>query len=85
MTGRIGPDEKLVTLTEATRHLPKVNGKKPAVCTLWRWCRKALREQYLEHVRVGRKICASHQALTRFFAELSALTDRALPQASRIP
>ena len=32
---RIGPDEQLITLTEATRHLPKVDGKKPAVCTLW--------------------------------------------------
>jgi hypothetical protein len=36
----IGQDEELITLTEATRHLPKVDGKKVPVCTLWRWCRK---------------------------------------------
>ncbi len=35
--------EQVVTLTEATRILPRVNGKGPAICTLWRWCRKGLR------------------------------------------
>jgi len=40
---RIGTDEDLITLTEAAKCLPKVNGKKPAVCTLWRWCRRGLR------------------------------------------
>ena len=52
---QVGPDEKLITLTEATRHLPKVDGKKVSVCTLWRWCRKGLRGAFLEYVRVGRK------------------------------
>ncbi|MGB2821990.1 MAG: DUF1580 domain-containing protein [Phycisphaerae bacterium] len=50
--GRISPDEKLITLTEAARHLPKVDGKKVSVCTLWRWCRKGLRGAFLEYVRV---------------------------------
>jgi hypothetical protein len=35
--GRIGPHEELITLTEATRHLPKVDGKKVSIRTLWRW------------------------------------------------
>ena len=51
---RIGPDEQLISLTEATRHLPRVDGKKVCVCTLWRWCRLGLRGVFLEYVRVGR-------------------------------
>ena len=74
---RIGVDEELISLTEATKCLPRVDGKKPAVCTLWRWCRKGLRGQFLEYVRVGRKICTTREALLRFFANL-ALADRQL-------
>jgi hypothetical protein len=76
---RISPDERLITLTEATKILPKVNGKKPAVCTLWRWCRKGLRGQYLEYVRVGRKICTTREALLRFFTELAEIDERIEP------
>ena len=32
--GQISPSEELITLTEATRHLPKVEGKKVPVCIL---------------------------------------------------
>jgi len=74
--GRISPDEKLITLTEATRHLPKVDGKKVSVCTLWRWCRKGLRGAFLEYVRVGRKICTTREAMLRFFTELAELDER---------
>ncbi len=76
---RIGPDERLITLTEAAKLLPKVNGKKPAICTLWRWCRKGLRGQFLEYVRVGRKICTTREALLRFFTELAEIDERIEP------
>ncbi len=77
---RIGPDEQLITLTEATKALPTVNGKRPAICTLWRWCRKGLRGVFLaEYVRVGREtrlrrgfggqVCTTREALLRFFSE----------------
>jgi len=75
----IGSDEELITLTEATRRLPKVDGKKVSVCTLWRWCRKGLRGVFLEYVRVGRRICTTRQALLRFFSELADLDDRFQP------
>ena len=76
---RIGHEEELITLTEATRHLPKVDGKKVAVCTLWRWCRKGLRGVYLEYVRVGRRICTTRQALLRFFTDLAEIDERIEP------
>ena len=49
----IGCDEQLITLTEATNLLPRIDGKKVAVCTLWRWCRQGLRPVRLENVRIG--------------------------------
>jgi len=78
---RIGADEQLITLTEATKLLPEVDGKKPAVCTLWRWCRKGLRGMFLEYVRVGRKICTTREALLRFFTDLAELDEQAPPSA----
>lgn len=62
--------ENLLSLTEAAKVLPKVNGRKPAVSTLWRWCRKGLRGVRLDYLRIGRNIVTSPQALHRFFAEL---------------
>lgn len=64
--------ETLLSLTEATKALPKVNGKRPAIATLWRWCRKGLRGVQLEYVRMGRSIATSREALNRFFNALAA-------------
>ena len=75
----IGPDERLITLSEAAKLLPRVNGKRPAICTLWRWCRKGLRGVFLEYVRVGRKICTTREALLRFFTDLAKIDERIEP------
>ena len=63
--------ETVVSLTEATKILPKINGKRPAISTLWRWCRKGLRGTQLEYVRIGRNIATSREALNRFFTALA--------------
>jgi excisionase family DNA binding protein len=73
---RIGADEPLVTLTEASHWLPRIDGRKIAVATLWRWCRKGLRGVRLEYVRVGRRICTTHGALLHFFHALSSLDEQ---------
>lgn len=70
--------ETIVGLTEATKILPKVNGKRPAISTLQRWCPKGLRGVQLEYIRVGRGIATSREALNRFF---SALADVDKPPA----
>jgi len=82
---RISPNEELITLTEAAKHLPKVDGKKVAVCTLWRWCRVGLRGMFLEYVRVGRKICTTREALLRFFTDLADLDDFVSPDTRSQP
>lgn len=79
---QIAADGRLVTLTEASSWLPRIDGRKVAVATLWRWCRKGLRGVHLEYVRVGRRICTSHVALLRFFGALSSL-DEQTPQPDR--
>jgi len=63
--------EQIVSLTEATKILPKVNGKRPAISTLWRWCRKGLGGVQLEYIRMGRNIATSQEALNRFFIALA--------------
>jgi len=65
--------ETLVTLSEAARLLPRINGKKIAASTLWRWCRKGLRGVNLEYLRVGSKVATTSDALQRFFAALAQL------------
>ena len=72
--------EDVVSLTEATKVIPKLNGKRPSVCTLWRWCRKGLHGVSLEYIRVGRNIATSRQALDRFF---NALAPRRTSRSSR--
>ena len=62
--------EELMTLTEAAKLLPRVNGRRVAVSTLWRWCRKGLRGVHLEYLRMGRNIVTSRAALYRFFTGL---------------
>jgi hypothetical protein len=62
--GRISPEEKLITLTEATRHLPKVHGKKVSVCTLGIFERAlepfpAALETYRELLRRGARAAAA--------------------------
>ena len=74
--------EEVMSLTEATKVLPKVSGKRPAISTLWRWCRKGLRGVHLEYVRVGRNIATSRQAMGRFFVAL-AENDPPLPGPSQ--
>jgi len=72
-------DESLITLTEAARLLPRMNGKRIAVSTLWRWATAGVRGVRLETRRLGRRILTSAEALERFTAALAELP----PESSR--
>ncbi|HUT58122.1 MAG TPA: DUF1580 domain-containing protein [Phycisphaerae bacterium] len=76
---RSGSDAELITLAEAARHLPRIDGRKVSVCTLWRWARRGLRGARLEYVRVGRRVCTTREALMRFFTNLAELDERVPP------
>ena len=78
-TRRIGPDEELLSLAEAARRLPRIDGKKIAIPTIWRWCRRGLRGVRLQYTRVGRRICVSPAALSTFFGQLAEMDERVPP------
>ena len=73
-------NEEVMSLAEAAKSLPRVNGRRPSLSTLWRWCRKGLKGVRLDYLRVGRKIVTSREAMNRFFAAL-AQADPHLPDA----
>ena len=58
--------ERLISLTEATRHLPKRNGKPIHYSTLFRWAQRGVRGRKLETVLVGGTRFTSLEALGRF-------------------
>lgn len=64
--------EKLLSLTEATKALPKRReGKKPHVSCLYRWTTVGFKGVVLESVQVGSTRCTSVEALGRFFNQLT--------------
>ncbi len=64
-------NEQLLSLTDAARAVPPIDGKRPHVSTIWRWCRKGVRGIQLEYVRLGHRVCTSGQALARFAQRLA--------------
>lgn len=78
-------NENIVSLTEATKILPTLNGRRPAISTLWRWCRRGLRGVQLEYIRVGRNIATSREALNRFFERLAIADEELAAGTSRPP
>ena len=77
--------ETLLSLTDATKALPRIDGKRPHISTLWRWCRKGLRGVRLEYVRVGHRVCTSQAALSRFTNNLAAADDTPEARPLSIP
>ena len=48
--------ERVASLTEATRRVPPLNGRRPSIAAVWRWCRKG--PQVSECHRVGTGLCS---------------------------
>lgn len=69
-------DEEPLTLTEATKALPSLNGRRLHVSTLWRWARKGVHGVQLETRRIGVRIVTSREALERFTKTLAELPER---------
>jgi hypothetical protein len=62
--------ERIVSLAEAAKVLPAIDGRKPHTTSVWRWCRQGLRGIQLEYLRVGYRIVTSYEALARFAQRL---------------
>jgi len=72
--------ENVVSLAEATRHLPRRRkGKRPNVATVYRWAQRGCKGIYLETIQVGGTKCTSLEALQRF---CDALTPSSAPSTA---
>lgn len=80
--------DELLTLPEAARTLPRLDGKRPSCTTLWRWCTRGVGPDRirLEHVRMGRRVATTRDALARLMAATAeAATGRLSQPAPTIP
>jgi hypothetical protein len=66
---------EFLTLADASKRLPRLNGKRVNTSTLWRWCRRGMRGVHLSYSKIGRTIVTTEESLTRFFTSL-AQTDK---------
>lgn len=60
-----------LTLSQASKRLPRVNGRKVHTSTLWRWCRRGCKGVTLRYYRIGRTIMTTEKALQQFFTALA--------------
>ena len=66
-------DEQPLSLSDAAKALPRINGKRPHSSTLWRWARKGLQGVKLETRRLGGRFVTSIEALERFSKQLAEI------------
>ena len=77
-------NEELLSLSAAARKMPRFGkGKHPHPTTIWRWCTDGIGGVKLDHVRVGRRICTSVEALDRFLNRESHFSEEAVRYESR--
>jgi hypothetical protein len=78
-------NEEVLSLSEAAAVLPRLNGKRPHVSTLWRWARRGLYGIRLETRRVGRRFVTSREALERFSVRLAEIDPPNTPTCAEKP
>ena len=75
--------ERVLTLAEAARAVPRRHGRTVHLGTLYRWHSRGLRGTRLEAIRIGGTLCTSMEALQRFFERLSTGAASAAAEPSR--
>ena len=77
--------EQLLSLTDAARALPAIDGRRPHISTIWRWIRRGVRGVRLEHLRLGHRVCTSREALNRFAQRLAEADEKPGEKTSTTP
>lgn len=77
--------EELLSLADATKALPPIDGRRPHTSTVWRWIRRGIRGVHLEHLRLGHRVCTSREALNRFAARLAEVDERPVQKTIATP
>jgi len=77
---------EIYSLTEATRHVPALDGKRPASSTIFRWAREGIVKNgvrvRLRYQKIGRRIGIPADALPEFFQALAAADALESPNAA---
>jgi len=60
------PDEPLMSIPDAAKHLGRITGQTPHISTLWRWCLKGCHGVKLESICIGGKRFVTPSAIQRF-------------------
>lgn len=68
-------DEQPLTLGEAAKKLPRLDGKKISISSLWRWATIGIRGVKLEVRQLGGRLITSMEALERFSAAVASSRD----------
>lgn len=67
--------EKVLSLSQAARLVPEIDGKRLHASSLWRYCRKGLhrggRRIFLDYVRIGGRVVTTRESLAAFFNALA--------------
>jgi len=63
--------EQVLSLKDAAKAMPLIDGKRPHVSTIWRWCRRGLNGVQLDYSRLGCRIVTSREAIARFAIALA--------------
>lgn len=58
--------DDVLTLRQACQVLPRLRGRRPHVCTLWRWANRGLRGVRLEIGHIGGTAVTTRAALQEF-------------------
>ena len=77
--------EELLSLTDAAKALPTIDGRRPHVSTIWRWCRRGVRGVRLEYVRLGHRVCTTREALGRFAQRLADADEQPVEKTTTTP
>ncbi len=63
---------EILTLAQASKRIPAIDGKRPHVATLYRWWSRGINGIHLECLKVGRKLGTTEENLNKFFVECGA-------------
>src|ERR1700675_4539375 len=67
--------ENILSLSEAARAVPAMDGRRPHTASVWRWCRRGIKRNgrtvKLAYLRIGRRIAVKSESLNEFFVALA--------------
>ena len=74
----ISSREQLLSLSQAAKSVPRIDGRSPHASTVFRWAKKGLNGIKLEYLKVGGRIVTSVEAMDRFYVGVAEADQRAI-------